>query len=240
MKKIKIKIYKFIEDKFVDIMFDFNKLKNNHIHSDLHFKEKTLKNQKKNKKYKYTILKIFKYRTYETKSKDISNTIKINSYDLIKDFDNLEYFEGLNLNKELMEDELLYKYQHEITEEERNTENNENYKNTIKYLKKNNISDKIIKNNGRVILEHLKTNKDKKSLLKGFLYNKCENNLKDNFTWSETLYGENSCSSGGTGSYDKLDLTKIIFLRCVIKMTEYAPISGGNISELNKIPDFFF
>ena len=60
-----------------------------------------------------------------------------------------------------------------------------------------------------------------------------ENDLKDNFTWSETLYGEHSCSSGGTGSYNKLDLTKIIFLRCVIKMTEYTPISGGNISELN-------
>ena len=28
-------------------------------------------------------------------------------------------------------------------------------------------------------------------------------------------------------------------LRCVIKMTEYTPISGGNISELNKIPDLF-
>ena len=28
-------------------------------------------------------------------------------------------------------------------------------------------------------------------------------------------------------------------LRCVIKMTEYIPISGGNITELNKIPDLF-
>ena len=139
-EKIKIKINKSIEDKFVDIIFDFNKLKNNHICSYLHFKEiikeKILKNQKKNKKYKYTILKIFKYRTYETKSKDILNTIKINSYDLIKDIDNLEYFEGLNLNKELMEDKSLFKYQDEITEEEKNIENSENYKNSIKYLKK--------------------------------------------------------------------------------------------------------
>ena len=38
-EKIKIKINKSIEDKFVDIIFDFNKLVNNHIHSDLHFKE---------------------------------------------------------------------------------------------------------------------------------------------------------------------------------------------------------
>ena len=28
-------------------------------------------------------------------------------------------------------------------------------------------------------------------------------------------------------------------LRCVIKMTEFTPISGGNISELNKILDLF-
>ena len=28
-------------------------------------------------------------------------------------------------------------------------------------------------------------------------------------------------------------------LRCVIKMAEYTPISGGNITELNKIPDLF-
>ena len=80
-EKIKIKINKSIEDKFVDIIFDFNKLKNNHIYSDLHFKEiikeKIKENQKKNKKYKYTILKIFKYRDYVTKIKDKVNTIKI-------------------------------------------------------------------------------------------------------------------------------------------------------------------
>ena len=28
-------------------------------------------------------------------------------------------------------------------------------------------------------------------------------------------------------------------LRCVIKMTEYIPISGGSISEMNKIPGLF-
>ena len=139
-EKIRIKINKSIEDKFVDIIFDFNKLNNNHLYSDLHFKEiikeKIKENQKKNKKYKYTILKIFKYRDYVTKIKDLVNTIKINSHDIIKDIDNLEYFEGLNLNKELMEDKLLYKYQDEITEEERNIENSEKYKNIIEYLKK--------------------------------------------------------------------------------------------------------
>ena len=139
-EKIKIKINKSIEDKFVDIIFDFKKLNNYHIYSDLHFKEiikeKIKENQKKNKKYKYTILKIFKYRDYVTKIKDKVDTIKIKSHDIIKDIDNLEYFEGLNLNKELMEDKLLYKYQDEITEEERSIMNSEKYKNIIKYLKK--------------------------------------------------------------------------------------------------------
>ena len=46
-EKIKIKINKSIEDKFVDIIFGFNELKNNHIYSDLHFKEIIKENQKK-------------------------------------------------------------------------------------------------------------------------------------------------------------------------------------------------
>ena len=46
--------------------------------------------------------------------------------------------------------------------------------------------------------------------------------------------------SGGSIQLDnQLDSTKVISLKCVIKMTEYIPISGGNISELNKIPDLF-
>ena len=102
-EKIKIKINKSIEDKFVDIISDFNKLKNNHIYSDLHFKEivkeNIKKNQKENKKYKYTILKIHKYRNIETHGKSPQETMKITSYDIINDIDNLEYFEGLILNK---------------------------------------------------------------------------------------------------------------------------------------------
>ena len=145
----------------------------------------------------------------------------------------------MNLNKELMEDKLIYKYQDEITEEERNIENSEKYKNIIKHLKKNNISDKEIENNYRYIIEYLKTNEDKKSLLKDIRLNKCESDLNQNAAWTETLYGEGLGFSGGTKSYDRVDLTEIIYLRCVIKMTEYTPISGGNISELNKIPDLF-
>ena len=53
-----------------------------------------------------------------THGKSPLETIKITSYDKINDTDNLEYFEGLNLNKELNEDKLLLKYENEITEED--------------------------------------------------------------------------------------------------------------------------
>ena len=51
--------------------------------------------------------------------------------------------------------------------------------------------------------------------------------------------GEIKFSGGSIQLDNQLDSTKVIPLRCVIKMTEYTPISGGNISELNKIPDLF-
>ena len=75
--------------------------------------------------------------------------------------------------------------------------------------------------------------------MKDIRYNECESDLKQNGTWFKMLHGEKSGFIGGTKSYSRLDLTEIIYLRCVIKMTEYAPISGGNISELYKIPDLF-
>ena len=55
----------------------------------------------------------------------------------------------------------------------------------------------------------------------------------------ELIEFEKTCKSGTT--YKIYDTKEPIYqcLRCVIKMTEYKPISGGNISELNKIPDLF-
>ena len=75
--------------------------------------------------------------------------------------------------------------------------------------------------------------------MKDIRYNECDSDLKQNDTWVEMLYGESSGFSGGTKSYSRLDLTEIIYLRCVIKMAEYTLISGGNIIELDKIPDLF-
>ena len=37
-----------------------------------------------------------------------------------------------------------------------------------------------------------------------------------------------------------LNVSEIYYdLKCIVKMTEFSPISGGNIKELNKIPDLF-
>ena len=56
-------------------------------------------------------------------------TIKIISHDIIKDINNLEYFDDLTLNKEINEDKLLLKYENVITEEDNKIRNSDNYKN---------------------------------------------------------------------------------------------------------------
>ena len=88
-------------------------------------------------------------------------TIKIISHDIIKDINNLEYFDGLTLNKEISEDKLLLKYENEITEEDNEIRNSENYKKIIKYLEKNNIRTEAINENSGIIIDHLKNNEKK-------------------------------------------------------------------------------
>ena len=130
-EKIKIRINKSIEDKFANIIFGFNKWKNNHIYSDFHYKdiiiEKIKENQKENKNYKYTILEILKICKIKDDLRDgeiggnyFFQTTKITSYNIIKDINNLEYFEGLELNDNLIDDEILQKYGNEITEKYNN------------------------------------------------------------------------------------------------------------------------
>ena len=66
------------------------------------------------------------------------------------------------------------------------------------------------------------------------------NIMKEEATWIDLGEIRNGKFSGGLQQlFFQLDPTKVIFLRCVIKMTEYTPISGGNINEINKIPELF-
>ena len=80
----------------------------------------------KKSKYKYIILKIHKHKETTTHNMVSLETIKIISHDIIKDINNLQYFDGLTLNKEISEDKLLLKYENEITEEGNEIRNSEN------------------------------------------------------------------------------------------------------------------
>ena len=66
--------------------------------------------------------------------------------------DNLEYLDGIDLNKHLPEDKILLKYKNKIKDNENPIERSDNYKKAIKYLKDNNISDIILYNNKPIII----------------------------------------------------------------------------------------
>ena len=88
-------------------------------------------------------------------------TIKIISHDIIKDINNLEYVDGLTLNKEINEDKLLLKYDNEITEKGNKIRNSDSYKKIIEYLKTSNIRTEMINENSRIIIDPLKNNEEK-------------------------------------------------------------------------------
>ena len=61
--------------------------------------------------------------------------------------------------------------------------------------------------------------------------------MEEERTWFDLGETTGKFSGGSEQYFFQLDHIKAIFLRCVIKMTKYTPISGGNITELNKIPE---
>ena len=190
--------------------------------------EEIKENQKENKNDKNTILIIYKIkddlRDGEIGDKHSFQTTKITSYNIIKDINNLEYFEGLELNDNLIEDKILQKYENEITEKYNNIKNTERYKETIKYLKRNNVTDDRIKNNNELIINHINNNgKNNISLIKEISENEDVKDLNDNY--SVIRSGVIKTSAGTINLTDNLVISKVISLRCVIKMTEYTPIS---------------
>ena len=246
-KNVTFKIKKAIEGKFIDIIFDFKNLQNNRIYENLYLKKimkkKVNENKVQNKKYKITILKINSQHPDVKLPIDEIKTVKIISHDIMKSIDNLEYLESKPLNNKSPEDKLLFKYGKEIEiggDYEKFIKSDE-YKKAIKYLKDNNISEILIDKHISFIYNYLNS-KDKSNLeqLKRAIL------INENIKYSDIenqILNENeiiSEKSGATISLGEVGgemLRK--YLRCVIKMTEYTPISGGNISELNKIPDLF-
>ena len=161
-EKISITINKSIEDKFVDIIFDFKDLITTTIYEDLYLKKimkEKVEENIKNKRYKTTILKIF------TKHGDVKlrntmknlMTVKVKTHDVIKSIDNLENLEHTELD--FREDELLLKYARDIMIKNHDEYiKSEKYKKTVKYLKDNNISEEIIKKHTTTIYDYFINN----------------------------------------------------------------------------------
>ena len=168
-----------------------------------------------------------------------TSTVKITSHDIIKSIDNLEYLEHNNLDLRLPEDKSFLKYGSDVVIKDYNEFiKRSDYKKVIRYLKDNNIDETLIHKHILIIYDYLNSNDKinletlKKIIINLEIYRK---SITDNKEYTELIdkarqYDEPIAINDNQG---------IGHLRCVIKMAEYTPISGGNITELNKIPDLF-
>ena len=165
-----------------------------------------------------------------------TSTVKINSHDIIKSIDNLEYLEHNNLDLRLPEDKSFLKYENDVVIKDYDEFiKRSDYTKAIRYLKDNDIDETLLHKHILIIYDYLNSN-DKINLetLKKVIINleTYRNSITDN---TELIDKARQYDEPITIN----DNQEIGHLRCVIKMTEYTPISGGNISELNKIPDLF-
>ena len=201
-------------------------------------KKKVNENIVQNKIYKTTILKIYsespniKYSIQEIK------TVKITSHDIMNSIDNLEYLENNHLDLCSPEDKLLFKYGRDIViKDYEKFIKRSDYKKVTKYLKDNNINETLIYKHISIIYDYLNSNDkiDLETLKKAIL---SLENSKYSYIEHNTLI-ERPRKSDETISINETREINYNYLRCVIKMTEYIPISGGSISEMNKIPDLF-
>ena len=206
-------------------------------------KEKLNENKKKNEKYKFTILKIYSELPDHVFATKEIKTVKIVSYDIMNSIDNLEYLEGTYLNRHLPKDKLFFKYEKEIEiEDYEKFIKRSDYKKVIKYLKNNNINEETIDKNRSIIYGYLKRNNNntsninletlKKAILKS-------EEIKYNNIEQRTIHSSPKGSGETVGHIIDGGNLLYTYLNCIIKMTEYTPISGGNITELNKIPELF-
>ena len=174
-------------------------------------------------------------------------TAKVKTHDVIKSIDNLEYLELTKLN--LPEDEPFLKYGRDtVIKNYDEYIKSVKYKKTVRYLKDNNISEETIKKYTVTIHDYFldkKNNNDLEKLKDAII--RLENRVNElnktitpfEYEWLVDNTPKLGIGSGETIEIDTEEEPKHQSLRCVIKMTEYTPISGGNISELNKIPDLF-
>ena len=157
-----------------------------------------------------------------------------------KSIDNLECLESERLNEQSPEDELFFRYGKEIEiDDYENFFKSNDYKIATRYLKDNNINETLIDRHISIIYDYLKSNNEiNLETLKKAILNK-ENIKYSNINHSILIEREKSRKSGETFQINETGDINYNQLRCVIKMAQYTPISGGNISELNKIPELF-
>ena len=128
-------------------------------------KEKVNKNTKENKKYKITILKIYARHAISRNTMENIIIAKIKTHDIIKSIDNLEYLELTKLN--LPEDESFLKYGKDVViKNYYEFIKGDDYKKAIRYLKDNDIDEKLIKKLILTIYDYL--NSEYKDNLKKF------------------------------------------------------------------------
>ena len=171
---------------------------------------------------------------------DEIKTVKIISHDIIKSIDNLEYLESERLNEQSPEDELFFRYGKEIEiDDYENFIKSIDYKKATRYLKDNNINETLINRYILIIYDYLKSNNEiNLETLKKAILNK-ENIKHSHINHSILIEREKPGKSGETFQINETEDINYNQLRCVIKMAEYTPISGGNIAEFKKIPDLF-
>ena len=139
-------------------------------------KEKVNKNTKENKKYIITILKIYARHAVSRNTMENIIIAKIKTHDIIKSIDHLEYLELTKLN--LPEDESFLKYgKNVVIKNYDEFIKGDDYKKAIRYLKDNDIDEKLIKKHILTIYDY--SNSDHKDNLKKF--KKRSLNLKNQY-----------------------------------------------------------
>ena len=168
---------------------------------------------------------------------------KIRQDELIKkEKARLNRIKANSMTKEEEEEDELYKKNKKIEEIQKNIEYNEVKEWLIKDkgFKEEQITDKLIEDSNNDYFELIYDDYTNREYNEDGTYTLYRDNAQEEIdrTYSENkvkeMFGKKSQTcSGGTNP------TKLYEYGVTYKLTEYTPISGGNLSEFNKIPELF-
>ena len=232
---INLTIKKSIKEKFIDIIFKFKITKEGAFLNDLHFKkiakQEINKNMDKNKKYKYSIT-FYKGFSDNITNKLIDGNYTYNPINIIKAINN--NYNDINMFNTSKTVDTSHEQQTKIRQDElikkekaryNRIKENELYK---KNIEDNKVKEWLIKN--KKFKEEQITDKLIEDSKKDYFDN-TQDEIDINYR-EESYCDKPQKRSGGTS-------TKLYEYGVTYKLTEYTPISGGNISILNEIPELF-